>query len=66
MQQDNKDARALLKELEDMNIQLEKISGQSANTLAGNLKARFSSPEGWIELGNDLGGLASGVSGAHA
>jgi hypothetical protein len=66
MEQDNVEAKALLKQLEDMNIQLEKISGQSASTVASNLKARFSSPEGWIELGNDVGGLASGISGAHA
>ena len=66
MDQDNTAAQALLKQLEDMNIQLEKISGQSASTVAGNLKERFSSAEGWIELGNDVGGLASGISGAHA
>ena len=66
MDVDNKAAQALLTELEDMNIQLEKISGQSANTVASNLKERFSSLDGWIELGNDVGGLVGGVSGAHA
>jgi multidrug transporter EmrE-like cation transporter len=66
MDQDNKDAVALLQQLKDMNVQLDKISGQSANTVAGNLKTRFTSLEGWIEFGNDLGGLASGISGAHA
>ncbi len=65
MDQDNKDAEALLKQLEDMNVQLDKISGQSANTVAGNLKTRFSSVDGWIELGNDVGGLVSGISGVH-
>jgi hypothetical protein len=66
MEVDNKAAQALLDELKDMNIQLEKISGQSANTVASNLKERFSSSDGWISLGEDLGGLAAGVSGAHA
>lgn len=66
MDQDNKDAVALLQQLKDMNVQLDKISGQSANTVAGNLKTRFTSLEGWIDFGNDLGGLASGISGAHA
>jgi len=66
MDNDNKDAVALLKQLEDMNVQLDKISGQSANTVAGNLKARFTSLDGWVELGNDVGGLVSGISGAHA
>lgn len=61
--QDNKDAVQLLQKLRDMNVQLDKISGQSANTVAGNLKERFKKVDGWIELSNDLGGLAGGVSG---
>jgi len=65
MDQDNQAAEALLKQLEDMNVQLEKISGQSASTVAGNLKARFKTVEGWTELGSDLGGLSSAISGAQ-
>jgi len=62
-EQDNKDAVQLLQKLRDMNVQLDKISGQSASTVAGNLKERFKKLDGWIDLGNDLGGLVSGVSG---
>lgn len=61
--QDNKEAVQLLQKLRDMNVQLDKISGQSASTVAGNLKERFKKLDGWTDLGNDLGGLASGVSG---
>lgn len=64
--QDNQGAALLLKQLMDMNVQLDKISGQSASTVAGNLKERFTSVDGWIDLGNDVGGVLSGISGAHA
>jgi chromosome segregation ATPase len=61
--QDNKEAVQLLQKLRDMNVQLDKISGQSASTVAGNLKERFKKVDGWIDLSNELGGLVSGVSG---
>lgn len=61
--QDNKEAVQLLQKLRDMNVQLDKISGQSASTVAGNLKERFKKVDGWIEFSNELGGLTSGVSG---
>ena len=64
--QDNQGAAQLLKQLMDMNVQLEKISGQSASTVAGNLKERFTSVDGWLDLGNEVGGVLSGISGAHA
>lgn len=66
MDADNVAAQDLLKKLEDMNIDLEKISATSGSTLGGNLKERFTSVEGWIELGNDVGGVVGGISGAHA
>lgn len=66
MKSDNEKAQALLTQLEDMSIDLEKISATAGSSLRGNLKKRFTSVDGWIELGNDVGGLASGVSGAHA
>jgi chromosome segregation ATPase len=66
MNRDNQDAQALIDELKAMNVELDKISGQSANTILGNLKARFTSVDGWIELSNDVGGLVSGISGVHA
>lgn len=66
MNTDNKAAQALLDELEDMNVQLDKISGQSANTVASNLKERLTSADGLIELSGELGGLVGAVSGAHA
>lgn len=65
-EQGNREADVLLKDLENMNIQLEKISGQSASTVAGNLKARFTSLEGLAEVSGEVGGLLSGFSGAHA
>jgi len=61
--QDNKEAVQLLQKLRDMNVQLDKISGQSASTVAGNLKERFKKVDGWIDLSNEVGGLVSGVSG---
>lgn len=64
--EDNVAAQALLDDLVTMNIDLEKISQTSGSTLGGNLKERFTSLQGWIDLGNDVGGLASGISGAHA
>ena len=66
MDQDNKAAQDLLNELEDMNVQLDKISGQSANTVASNLKERLTSADSLIELSGELGGLVGGISGAHA
>lgn len=66
MDQDNKAAQDILTELEDMGVQLEKISGQSANTVASNLKARLTSAEGLIELSGELGSVVGGISGAHA
>lgn len=63
---DNNAADGLLKELVAMNVDLEKISQTSGSTLGGNLKERFTSLKGWMELSDDLGGLVSGVSGAHA
>ena len=65
-EQVNREADVLLKDLENMNVQLEKISGQSASTVAGNLKARFTSLEGLAEVSGEVGGLLSGISGAHA
>lgn len=63
---DNVAAQSLLNDLEAMNIDLEKISQTSGSSLGGNLKERFTSLKGWMELSDDLGGLASGISGAHA
>ena len=60
---DIKTFEAVLEELKDLGVSLEKVSGQSANTVLGNLKERFSSIDGWTDLGNQVGGLTSGISG---
>ena len=66
MDADNVKAETVLKRLEDLNIQLDKVSGQSGSTLSGVLKERFTSVDGLIGLSGDLGGLVGGISGAHA
>ena len=63
---DNKDARKLLNDLTSLGVELDKVSGQGASTLLGNIKARYSGVDGWIDLTNTVGGLASSASGAHA
>lgn len=60
---DIKTSEAVLEELKDLGVSLEKVSGQSANTVLGNLKERFSSIDGWTDLGNQVGGMTSGISG---
>ena len=66
MKADNVKAQDLLKTLTDMNVEVEKLSGTSSSTVSGNLKARFSSLDGWSQLGSDVGGLTSAISGAHS
>jgi DNA repair exonuclease SbcCD ATPase subunit len=61
----NAAGQKILDDLTQLNIQLDKISGQSANTLLGNLKDRFTSLDGWIDLGNNVGGLVSSASGVQ-
>jgi chromosome segregation ATPase len=65
LESDNAAAQKMLDDLEAMNVQLDKISGQSANSLAGNLKARFTSLDGWVDLGNTVGSLINTSSGIH-
>jgi chromosome segregation ATPase len=62
---DNAKAQEMLKGLTDLNLDLDKFSGQSANTMLGNLKERFSKLEGWTDLGNTVGGLVNSASGIH-
>ena len=63
---DNQKARDLLKGLTALGLDLDKVSGQAPSTLLGNIKARYSGVDGWIDLSNTVGGLASGAAGAHA
>lgn len=63
---DNQKARDLLKELSSLGVELDKVSGQGASTLLGNIKARFSGVDGWLDLSNTVGGLAGSAAGAHA
>ena len=62
---DNAKAAAILKDLTDLGLQLDKLSGQAPNTLLGNLKERFGSVNGWLDLSGQLGGIAGGASGVH-
>lgn len=63
---DNVKAQDLLDQLTSMNVEIDKLSGTSSSTVGGNLKARFTSLDGWTELGSDVGGLTSAISGAHS
>lgn len=56
-------SKSVLNELKDLGISLEKVSGQSANTVLGNLKERFSKIDGWVGLGKEVGGMGSSISG---
>ena len=56
-------SKGVLNELKDLGISLEKVSGQSANTVLGNLKERFSKIDGWVGLGKEVGGMGSSISG---
>ena len=62
----NVEGQKVLDDLVALSADLEAISGQGANTLAGNLKARFTSMDGWVDLGNTAGGLIGTSSGLHS
>ena len=66
LEKSNTAGQKILDELEALNVQLDKISGQSANSLAGNLKETYTSLDGWIDLGNNVGGLVGAASGVQA
>ena len=66
LESENAAGQKMLDELEALKVDLDKISGQSANSLVGNLKARFTSLDGWIDLGNTAGGLIGTSSGLHS
>jgi hypothetical protein len=63
LQAANIGSQKILDELAAMNVELDKISGQSANSILGNLKERFTSLDGWVDLGNTVGGLINSASG---
>lgn len=63
LQGDNAKARELLKGLTDFGVSLDKLSGEGPNSLLGNLKNRFKGIDGWLDLGNQLGGLVGGAGG---
>lgn len=63
LQQDITTSKNVLQELKDLGVNLENVSGQSANTVAGNLKERYSKIDGWTELGSEAGGMLSGAAG---
>ncbi|MDR3515363.1 MAG: hypothetical protein P4M00_06070 [Azospirillaceae bacterium] len=62
----NADAQAVLDELKGLGADLDAISTQAPNTVLGNLKKRFSSLDGWTDLGNSVGGLVNAASGVHS
>jgi hypothetical protein len=63
LQQSNGKGQELLNLLVSMNVDLDKISGQAANSVLGNLKEYFTSVDGWIDFGNNIGGLVGNASG---
>lgn len=65
LEKDNADAQKWLDELASLNVDLDKLSGRTANTLSGNLKERITSLDGWIDLGNNVGNLVNSASGLH-
>jgi predicted RNase H-like nuclease (RuvC/YqgF family) len=65
LEQENTAGRKLLDELSKLNVDLEAISGRVANSVAGNLKERFTKVDGWIDLGNTVGSLVNSASGIH-
>jgi myosin heavy subunit len=65
LEQDNAAGQKMLDELTALNVDLDKISGRAANSLAGNLKDRYTSLDGYIELGNTVGSLVNSASGIH-
>jgi chromosome segregation ATPase len=65
MEADNAKGETMLALLASLNIDIGKISGQTPNTLLGNLKERFSKLDGWTDLGNTVGGLVNSASGVH-
>lgn len=63
---DNREAQKLLDDLTALGVQLDKITSEAPNTILGNLKQRFTSVDGLLELSNTLGGLSSSASSLHA
>ena len=63
---ENTKGEDLLKTLSSLNVDLDKISGNTPNTVLGNLKDRFSKIEGWTDLGNTMGGLVNSAAGIHS
>jgi hypothetical protein len=63
---ENAKGEELLKTLSALNVEIDKISGNTPNTVLGNLKERFSKIDGWTDLGNSLGGLVNSASGIHS
>jgi predicted RNase H-like nuclease (RuvC/YqgF family) len=66
MESQNAAGQKLLDDLVSMNVELDKISGQAANSLLGNLKARYTTLDGYIEVGNTVGGMVNSASGIHS
>jgi chromosome segregation ATPase len=65
LEQENAAGQKLLTELDKLGVDLEAISGRAANSIAGNLKERFTKLDGWTDLGNTVGGLVNSASGLH-
>lgn len=63
---ENAKGEELLKTLSALNVEIDKISGNTPNTVLGNLKERFSKIEGWTDLGNSVGGIVNSASGIHS
>lgn len=66
LEADNAEAQRLLDSLTALGAKVDELSGEAANTMLGNIKARYSKLDGWTDLGNTVGGLANSASGIHS
>jgi hypothetical protein len=55
-------SKELLKGLSALGVDLAKVSGQAPNTVLSNLKERFTSVDGWLDVAGTVGGLTGGAA----
>jgi DNA repair exonuclease SbcCD ATPase subunit len=55
-------SKELLKGLSDLGVDLAKVTNQAPNTVLGNVKDRFTSIDGWLDVAGTVGGLTGGAA----
>lgn len=55
-------SKELLKQLQDLGVDIAKVSGQAPNSVLGNLKDRFTSVDGWLDAAGTAGSLVGGAA----